>query len=44
MSKRKKRRDFSITLNLKFIESYYMSIHFTKHFMCLVLFLAHYYI
>ena len=32
-------RDFSISLNLKFIESYYMAIHFTKHFMCITYFI-----
>ena len=31
-------RDFSISLNLKFIESYYMAIHFSKHFMCITIF------
>ena len=31
-------RDFSISLNLKFIESYYMAIHVTKHFMCITIF------
>ena len=34
-SKRRRRLDFSISLNLKFIESYYMAIHFTEHFMCI---------
>ena len=33
--KRKKRRDCSISLNLMFIDSYYMASHFAKHFMCI---------
>ena len=31
-------RDYSISLNLKFIDNYYMAICFTKHFMCIAIF------
>ena len=35
----KKEEEFFI--NLKFIESYYIAIHFTKHFMCIIIFSRH---
>ena len=36
--KKGEEEDFSVSLNLKFIESYYMAIHFTKHFMWITIF------
>ena len=35
----KEDQGFLMSLNLKFIESYYMAIHFTKHFMCITYFI-----
>ena len=37
-AKEEEEEGFSISLNLKFIESYYMASHFTKHFMCIIIF------
>ena len=35
---RGRRLGFSISLNLKFTESYYMALHFIQHFMCITIF------